>query len=136
MSDATKKEKEMIRKIEWKAQDGRSIVVTIDLVTERSLVADHTMTKACCDIVISATLDGKKIDTGLGNVTQIDHPVAVARIGQLALTQVNYERVTDALSEIKESDYVREWQLKEDAAMAAEREYEKHCAKMRKVMEE
>lgn len=125
-----------MKKIEWTTGDGRSAVVTVTLKTERLIGHDDfigDIKKPCCEISVSATVDGKDMG-GLGNVTKINHPVAVAAVGKLAMTQENADRVYSAISEFENSEYAQNWRKKEMIARAELKDYEAHCDKMHAMM--
>ena len=127
-----------MKKIEWTTGDGRSAVVTVTLKTERLIGHDDfigDIKKPCCEISVSATVDGEDMG-GLGNVTKINHSVAVAAVGKLAMTQENADRVYAAISDLENSEYAQNWCKKELMARAELKEYEDHCDRMHAVMEE
>lgn len=107
--------------------------VTVTLTTERALDIDSNIKKACCEIDVSATIDG--IDAGgLGNMAQVNHPVAVASIGKLYLKVDTAAKVQSAIDEIEASDYVTAWRAKEAKSDAEAADYDAHRAKMTEAM--
>ena len=112
-----------------------SVIVTVTLITDRELDCNHNIKKACCEISVDATIDGKDVG-GLGNMVAVDHPVAVARIGKLYLKADTAELVQSAINEIETSEYVVEWRANEDKALSESTKYDSHCEMMRNAMAE
>ena len=127
----------MKKEITWTTGTKQQAIVTITLTTERILgyseLEQRDIVKPDCSIHISATIDGKSAG-GLGNIQKIDHPVAVAKIGKLAMTQVNYDRVLAACAEVEASDYVQAWRAKEADAAKLDAEFEAHNARVDAMM--
>lgn len=123
----------MERQITWTTRDGKPVVVTVALVTERTVDADgHVITVPCCEMTIRAEVNG--VVVGYGRPERANHPVAVAKIGKLGLTADNLSRIIAAIQEIEATP---EWTAKverERAGEVAAREYDQHRAMMRKVM--
>ena len=112
-----------------------SVIVTVTLTTERELDADHNIKKACCEISVDATINGKDAG-GLGYMVAVNHPVAVARIGKLYLKADTAALVQSALDEIEATEYVVAWREKEARAEEESRKYDAHCEMMRNAMAE
>lgn len=122
-----------MEKITWKTQSGSKAEVAISLVTERVINADgHSVVTHCCEIRIEATVDGR--DMGYGEPIEINHPIAVARIGNLAMTAENFVRVEAAIAKIKSAPDWIEKREREATAIAAEREYQEGYEKIKRAM--
>lgn len=127
--------------IRWETQDGRPVVVTVTLKTERFIGHDDwagDITKPCCQIRVEATIAGKDAG-GLGYMSEVNdpkYPEIVARIGNLGIKQVNADRVCAALAEIENSEYVQQWREKERRAEEEIADYEAHAARVREMMGE
>jgi hypothetical protein len=138
MNATTKKgEREMIKEIKWDTQDGRPVIVTVSLITERSIGRDDwagEVKKPCCTIRVAATVGGK--DTGgLGNMSPVTaHPIVVACIGNLGLTSENKKRVQDAIDDIEASEYVQAWRANEEKSRRESKDYEEHYAAVVEMM--
>lgn len=127
----------MKKEIKWNTQDGRPVIVTVSLITERRVGHDDwagKVTKPCCEIRVDATVDGK--DTGgLGHMDSVsNHPTAVACIGNLGIMADNAARVQAAIDEIEKSEYVQAWRAKEEQARIELEDYEAHCARVSEMM--
>jgi len=122
----------MTKTVTWTTGSGQSAKVVIELVKETGMIADHTTKKAVCDINYTAFVDGKEV--GRRAPVKISHPVAVARIGDLAMTQVNHDRVKQAVADIKQSPYVVAWHKNMAAQEKEMSEYEAHRSAMHTVM--
>ena len=124
----------MKKEITWTTGAGKEARVTVALETERSIDADgHKVTVACCEINITAEIDGMGI-VGTGRPQKANHPIAVAKIGNLGITADNLARIHVAIEEIEATPA---WVAKVAGIAKAEkegREYEAHRAKMRRVM--
>jgi hypothetical protein len=120
------------KEVKWTTGAGGKAVVTVKLIKERELIADHTIKKPHYDIEVIATVDGNKV--GDGWPVKITHPVAVAAIGKLAMTQENLKKVQDAIAEIEKTPYAIAWKEKEKQRDAELRDYDKHAAAMKKAM--
>jgi len=129
------KEDAMETKATWTTSDGRTAEVTVTLITSKALDADgDKITVPCCEMEITATVNGEQV--GYGYPQAINHPVAVAMIGKLGISKANMVKVEAAINEIKATP---EWQAKtarEEQNRKDEIEYDKHYAKMRKIMTE
>lgn len=127
----------MKKEIKWNTQDGRPVVVTVSLETERKIGHDDwagKVKKPCCDIRVTATVDGKRTG-GLGYMdTVTNHPTVVACIGNLGIFPDNAARVQAAIDEIKASDYVRSWDAKVVQAQAEIDDYEAHSKRVDDMM--
>ncbi len=125
----------METKATWTTSDGRTAEVTVTLITSKALDADgDKITVPCCEMEITATVNGEQV--GYGYPQAINHPVAVAMIGKLGISKANMVKVEAAIDEIKATP---EWQAKtarEEQNRKDEIEYDKHYAKMRKIMTE
>lgn len=82
----------MENEINWTTGDGRNAAVTVELI-DRGL--------GRCKLVITATANGAVM--GYGEPMMTNHPVAVARIGNLGMTQTNLDRVNAAIAACKET---------------------------------
>ena len=130
MNATTNKENEMKKEI--KLTDRAT--VTVILTTERVLDIDSNIKKACCDIDVSATIDGKDAG-GLGNMVRVEnHPVASHKIGSLYMRPESAAKIQAAIDEVESSDYVVAWRAKEAQAEAEAAEYDAHRAKMNEAM--
>jgi len=117
----------MKNEITWKTSQGQNAIVTIELTLEKEIFTDgHTTTIPACEFSIIATVDGNEM--GWGEPKPINHPIAAAIIGRLALTKENFDRVKDAIAEIKNFPEYKEFLAREKAAIAADLEYEKSTA--------
>lgn len=123
----------MKKVIEWKTSQGMDAKVEITLTLEKTVNADgHLINVNACDLDIIATVDGKSM--GWGEPKKINHPIAVATIGKLAMTQENFNRVNAALTEIKNTPEWIAFEKKEMAALLASEEYEKSTARINAAM--
>lgn len=128
----------MEREITWITSRGQA-VVTVELITERDVNndGDHCTVK-CCEMRIygevkDAGLSGTSIEKlykPIGaNGTQYTHGC-----GKIAISKEKMVEINAAISEIKATP---EWQAKLESERKAEvagREYDEHCARMRKAM--
>lgn len=125
----------MERVVTWTTGDGRVAKVTVTLVTSKVLDADgDKITVPCCDMVITATINGTLV--GYGYPQAVNHPAAVGKIGNLGIVAANMAKIEAAVNEIKATP---EWQDKERRAEISDqvrREYDAHRAMMDKVMAE
>ena len=123
----------MKKEITWITKDKREAKVTVTLITSKELDADgDKITVDCCEMQIRATVNGQSV--GYGYPQTVNHPVAVAKIGSLGIAAYNMTKIEAAINEIKSTP---EWVEKERRAAINEKvgkEYDKHRAKMRKVM--
>lgn len=133
----------MEKEITWKTGDGRQVVFVVELQTKRLLGRDDIageITKPCCEINYSATVAGKDVGgTGwLRTITpqQAGSVTLVAALGKLGISEDNYKRITDAVSEIKESDYWTKWHRKVAEGERTDREYREHVTRVKKMMDE
>lgn len=124
----------MEKKVAWINGAGKLVTVTVALTTERIIDADgDKVTVPCCEMSIAAEIDGMG-HVGSGRPQRANHPVAVAKIGQLGITADNLSRINAAIKEIEATP---EWAAKIARQKQAEkdgREYDAHRAMMRKVM--
>lgn len=130
-----------MKEIAWKTGDGREVIFTVALKTERIVGRDDIagdITKPCCEIGYSATV--AEVDQcGIGGITKIDPVKAgtvtvVAVFGKLGIAEENYDRIMAAVEDIKACDYWRAWQAKAEAADAVDREYQEHTKRVSKMM--
>jgi len=123
----------MKKEITWITGTGKEAKVTVALKLEKEIWIDEPSTVACCEMEITAEIDGMGI-VGSGRPQQADHPVAVAKIGKLGIGADNLARINGAIAEIEATP---EWTAKVARIAQAEkegREYDKHRAMMRRVM--
>lgn len=133
------------KEIKWTSGNGKEVVVTVSLTTERHVGTNEwtseEMTRPCCKISTEATADGVDVG-GLGYMSDVkDGPtlngtVVVARIGNLGISETNRDRVQAARDEIEGSDYVQDWRAKERAADKIEDEYYAHTQRVSDMMDE
>lgn len=123
----------MKREITWITGTGKEAKVTVALKLEKEIWIDQPATVACCEIDITAEIEGMGI-VGSGRPQKADHPVAVAKIGKLGINADNLARINAAIAEVEATP---EWIAKVARIAQAEkegREYDKHRAMMRRVM--
>lgn len=132
----------MKKQITWKTQAGLNVTATVELITEKTINLDgDKFTVKCCEKTMSVEVEGVGYQGSW--VQPLPSPVAgknglvlVAKVGKLGLTQ---EQV-DALIALNTAiEATPEWQSKLEAqkrALQAEKEYDAHSAKMRKLMAE
>jgi len=129
------REDKMKKEITWTTGDGREAKVTVTLVTSKELDADgDKITIDCCEMTIRATVNGQV--AGYGYPQTVNHPAAVAKIGNLGITADNMAKITAAIDEIKATP---EWIEKERRAAQNERvsrEYDEHYRKIARAMAE
>jgi hypothetical protein len=124
----------MKKELTWKTGDGREVVFVVELQKEEALLADHTMTKPCCQINYSATVAGKSVGGYSDLRTVKNHPVVVASLGALGIAKSNYDRIMAAVAEIKACEYWTEWHRKEAEANEIDQEYRSHVDRVEKMM--
>lgn len=123
----------MKKEITWITGTGKEAKVTVALKLEKEIWIDQPATVACCEMDITAEIDGMGI-VGSGRPQKADHPVAVAKIGKLGINADNLARINAAIAEVEATP---EWIAKVALIAQAEkegREYDKHRAMMRRVM--
>jgi hypothetical protein len=123
----------MKREITWITGTGKEAKVTVALKLEKEIWIDQPATVACCEMDITAEIEGMGI-VGSGRPQKADHPVAVAKIGKLGINADNLARINAAIAEVEATP---EWIAKVARIAQAEkegREYDKHRAMMRRVM--
>jgi hypothetical protein len=121
------------KKVEWLSGAGNLVVVEVTLELSKNVNLDgHTIETPSCDLQIVATVDGAT--RGYGEPVPMDHPVAVAKIGNVGMTKENNDRVLAAISELKSHPAWIAKVEREEKAIQDAIEYEKHQNKMRKVM--
>jgi hypothetical protein len=123
----------MKREITWITGTGKEAKVTVALKLEKEIWIDQPATVACCEMDITAEIEGMGI-VGSGRPQKADHPVAVAKIGKLGINADNLARINAAIAEVEATP---EWIAKVARITQAEkegREYDKHRAMMRRVM--
>lgn len=124
-----------MKQIKWNTSRGEA-VVTVSLVTEKTINADGDMVKvSCCDLTIRATIAGQHVGDYITRKAQTVQGVQLAgNIGKLAVRVEHMTLIDAAIAEIKATP---EWQAKE-AAIAANaktgEEYNQHRAMMARVM--
>jgi hypothetical protein len=127
------KEVKMKREITWATGDGREARVAVELITSKTTDADgDKITVDCCEIEITAAVNGDII--GTGRPVKASHPVAVAKIGKLGINAANLARINAAIAEIEATP---EWIAKVarmEASNKAANEYRDHADKMRRIM--
>lgn len=124
----------MKREITWTSGNGKAVKVGIFLMLEKEIDADgDKVTVSCCEIEIVASVEGMGC-IGTGRPQKANHPVAVAKIGNLGINTENLIRINAAITEIEATP---EWLAKLARIAKAEKEsaeYDKHRAMMRRVM--
>ena len=124
----------MKKEITWTTGTGKTATVIVSLITSKTIDADgDKVTVACCEMEITADVDGIGY-MGSGRPVKANHPVAVAKIGNLGISAENLAKITAAIAEIEATP---EWIAKVAGIAKAEKggkEYEAHRAKMRRVM--
>jgi hypothetical protein len=123
----------MKKEITWITGTGKEAKVTVALKLEKEIWIDQPATVACCEMDITAEIEGMGI-VGSGRPQKADHPVAVAKIGKLGINADNLARINAAIAEVEATP---EWIAKVARITQAEkegREYDKHRAMMRRVM--
>lgn len=123
----------MRKEITWITGTGKEAKVTVALKLEKEIWIDQPATVACCEMDITAEIEGMVI-VGSGRPQKADHPVAVAKIGKLGINADNLARINAAIAEVEATP---EWIAKVARIAQAEkegREYDKHRAMMRRVM--
>jgi hypothetical protein len=122
----------MKKEITWTLSTGKEAKVTVELTTEETINADgHKVTVPCCDMTIRAEIEGMGV-VGWGHPQKAQ--TAVAKIGKLGIIKDNLDRINAAIAEIEATP---EWQAKIERAEKAAKEsaeYERHRAKMKRVM--
>ena len=90
-----------MKTINWTAGNGAEISVSVTAAFElnRQGIRKTTGRKV---IVLTATINGKSHACPLG-LQPVKHPVAVAKIGDIGLTQANYDRVRAAIAEVEQT---------------------------------
>ena len=92
------------KEIIWNSETGREIKVTVELITEKTYNLDGDIcTTSCCDIKITACVDGGAIGTGEPSRRNGLPTGYVATIGKLLITQENLTAIESAINEIKAS---------------------------------
>jgi len=125
----------MIREIKWETSKGNKAIVEIKFITEETIDADgDKITVPCCEMYMTTHLDGKILGYGeprpLANVP--GHTGVIC--WKLAVPMDKMEEINAAIFEVESTP---EWQEKIARAEKAELEsieYEKHRAKMKRVM--
>ena len=85
--------------INWTTGDGREVVLT--LTAEFELTLDGLRKSAGVKVVeVRGTLDGREIVGGY-SVMRINHPTCVAKIGNVGISQANYDRYLAAYAEVE-----------------------------------
>lgn len=123
----------MKKEITWITGTGKEARVTVALKLEKEIWIDEPATVACCEMDITAEIEGMGF-VGSGRPQKAAHPVAVAKIGKLGINADNLARINAAITEVEATP---EWVAKVARIAQAEkegREYDKHRAKMRKIM--
>lgn len=84
--------------VNWTAGNGSEIQITVESAFE--LYADGTRREDGRKTVeITATVDGKEVDHHW--VQKTNHPVAVAKLGPIGMTQANYDRLMAAIEAVE-----------------------------------
>ena len=126
----------MKKEITWKTGAGKEAKVTVDLITSKVNYCDgDNVTVKCCDLVITAQVDGMGI-LGMGRPQSVSAKGISGAIGKLGMVKENLDRVNAAIAEIEASP---EWIAKienQKAAMKAEQEVYAHQRRMAKTMRE
>ena len=120
------------RIVTWKTGDGRKVVFTVSLKTEKDINV-HGFTKPCCEIEESVTVAGVVMD---GYFDRCTAPSIVARYGRLGITKINYDRIQAATEDLKATEYYTTWQAKISAANKDADKYHASTAAIEKIMAE
>lgn len=129
----------MKKTIEWTTRSGAAAAVTAELILEKTINADgDTVKAACCEMSITATVDGKYVGTYDKLLKPFDHKgmTVVARAGNLAIGQDNVDRIEAAIAEIKQHPAWIAKQAKITANAAEVNQYEADRARLEKMMGE
>jgi hypothetical protein len=136
----TNKEAVMEKRIEWKTSTGKKASVEVSLVLEERINADgDIVTVPACDMRITAEVEGMGT-VGCGHpsnpvpAVKKQYPQVVGTIGKLAIMAPQMDQIKAAIAEFEATP---EWQAKMKKRAQAEiesREYEAHCARMKKAM--
>jgi hypothetical protein len=106
------------KQISWETSKGRAIV-TVKVVEDLDRVGNRRTGTAV--VHVSATVRG--VDQGC-TLTEIKHPVAVAKIGNLGLTAENYALILAAIAEANATPEVIAHKAAIAAGLAAVASYE------------
>lgn len=124
----------MKKEITWTTGAGKEAKVTVELVTEKVTDADgDKVTVKCCEIVITASVDGMGI-LGMGRPQAETKQEVAGRIGKLGMVKANLDRVNAAITEI---EALPEWIAKiarQEKADKAHREIDAHQKRMAHIM--
>lgn len=126
----------MKRLIEWQTKDGRKVTVTVELETNRTINADgDKITVPVCEMNITAEVEGMGV-VGMGGVQNVvvNTQGIVARIGKLAITADNLDRINEAIAEVEATPEWKEKVRRHERDMKVGEEYEAHRIKMEKIM--
>jgi hypothetical protein len=85
--------------INWTTGDGRDIELTVTAEYGLNLRGVRK-TSGRKEVEIIATVDGEEVYTH-GGLIEINHPVAVAKIGDIGLSRENYDRVKAAITVVE-----------------------------------
>jgi hypothetical protein len=124
----------MKKEITWTTGAGKTAKVTVELITEKVMDADgDKITVKCCEIVVTASVDGMGI-LGMGRPQSETKQGVAGRIGKLGMVKANLDRVNAAITEIEAS---QEWIAKisrQDKADKAHRNIDAHQKRMAHIM--
>jgi hypothetical protein len=130
----------MKKRIEWKTSTGKKASVTVSLTLEEKINADGDIFIApACDMKITADVEGMGT-VGYGHpskpvpAVKKQFPQVAGTIGKLAIMAPEMGQIKAAIAEFEATP---EWQAKMKRRAQAEiesREYEAHCARMKKAM--
>lgn len=124
----------MKKEITWITGTGKEAKVTVALKLEKEIWIDQPATVACCEMDITAEIEGMGF-VGSGRPQKITpQQGCIARIGKLGINADNLARINAAIAEVEATP---EWIAKVARITQAEkegREYDKHRAMMRRVM--
>jgi len=123
----------------WKLSNGKAADVTVELRTERTINADgDVMVVPCCELTVLGHVEGIGL-MGEG-VVRLPAPQMVGAVqivgscGRLGIPEAQMVEIEGAIAAAKASP---EWRAHEANAARIEREgreYDRHTAKMRRVM--
>jgi hypothetical protein len=123
--------------IEWTLTSGKKAAVAIELQTTKTVDADgYKIDVKCCEMHITGSVEGR----GTVGYTITRKPVTVggttypATIGKLCIPAASLAEIDAAIAEIEATP---EWRAKvaaEERREAADKAYEEHREKMRKIM--
>ena len=117
------------KQIKWVTGSGREAVVTVSVVEDLDRAGNRRTGTAVVEI--TATVGG--VDMGC-TLTEINHPVAVAKIGNLGITAENYAAIKAAITEANATPEVIAHKAAIAAGLAAVSKYEAEHAAVKNAM--